>query len=368
LDPLLRLANYVLESVGQEELGSKTAWALDRVLPAYRVMWSPEGVLFLRREDGVFEFGPQSDSRHPVIRSGVGLAQVVRSYLGFHPYAKDHLVLTLVNPPRGGGVAKNIRKIAESVKSLRVYVVSTSGDATQLEEVGDPVRNLGRFPDLEAWKKRAPVRSHLLFYFSPARPGSAAAALHGWGPTPGAYVAPKVNVRPAGAFQASRLVPYVTFEPRKSNRPVVAVQQLSKANKETPKLFEVQPMLSDDEMSRFSNIAQESDWAILCAPAPLGLVPGKSGSEDLTYVGRDSMGGYGLFVFATSMFSIRKLVTGLLGDIPVLPNPEEVEKRLTELASESAKGVLRIGRTQGGALWEHVGLIVGGALGRNVDG
>src|SRR5438034_8873196 len=45
------------------------------------------------------------------------------------------------------------------VGELRVYLVTTSGDASQLEQAGELVRNLGRFASINEWIERAPVRS-----------------------------------------------------------------------------------------------------------------------------------------------------------------------------------------------------------------
>ena len=71
-----------------------------------------------------------------------------------------------------------------------------------LEDLGDFVRNLGRFQHVSDWFDRAPVRSHLLFYFAERQPGSSIAALQGWGPTPGAHVAPKIRMDNPAPFES----------------------------------------------------------------------------------------------------------------------------------------------------------------------
>lgn len=368
LDPCLSLADYALASLGQPELGRKVAWALDHSLPAYRAMWAPDATLFLSREDDLYEFELSPGGYHPRATGGDGVYQVARSFLGFHAFAREALVITLVDPPRGGAIMSNLRRLRRDVGELRVYLVTTSGDAAQLEEAGDLIRNLGRFSSIKDWLDRAQVRSHIVFYFAERPAGSAVAARTGWGPTPGAHIALKVSVKAPSSFEISdRLVPFVTFEPRQNNGPVLAIQRLAAPNLGSPRLFEVKPSMTEEEAAAFAETASVADWLVIGAPAPLGLVAPRKFGHGLTYLGREVLGPYGLFVYATTLFPVRRLVTEGLRPAPVVPNSAEVEQRLTELALESTNGVLRIGRAGDGGLWEQIGLMISSALSRGLD-
>lgn len=370
LDPWLRLADYTLSVLGSRALGKKVSWALDRSLPAYRVIWQPNETFFLTRQTPVFEFQTTPSSNHSPASEGDGIYEVVRSFVGFHPFAKDALVVTLINPPKGGAVSKNIQRVAREVGHLRVYLVTTRGDTARLDEAGEYLRDLGRFQTIEDWLHRSPVQSHLVFYFAERQADSTYTAGAAWGPTPGAHVALQINLQAQSAFDL-QLAPFVSFEPRQNNNPVIALQRLALPNQGSPKLFQVQPMLQDDVSSQFQQLSDVGDWIIIAAPSPLGLIAPRKLGDELKYLGRETLGSYGLFVYATSLFPIRKLVTQQLAPTPVAPDPNQVESQLAELAVRSPNGVLRIGRgaaRQGdNTMWEQIGIIISSSLGRSID-
>ena len=367
LDPLLQTADYCLDRIGNLDIGTKVAWALDRSLPAYRILWTMRESLFLKRQDGLFEFSSESLANQPFARSGTGIQDVARSFLDYHPFAKASLSITLVDPPRGGAVAKNLQAVARDVDALTVNVVATRSDSSQLEQVSD-AEFIGRFASVSDWLQRAPVRSHLTFLFAPRQPGEATAATgQGWGPTPGAHVAVQLSVRSTDILvQGGHMTPFVTFEPRDGNRVVVGLQQLSRVNEGTPRLFEIEPMLRQEQLAEFVALRQISDWAILCAPAPLGLVPSRDPGGDLVYIGRENLSLYGLFVYSSDLFSIRRLISDRLRQVPAAPpDLAQIEERIALLALDSSSGVLRMGH-QGNALWEHIGLLVANEMSRGV--
>jgi hypothetical protein len=368
LDPLLRLADYTLSSIDQQQLGKKVAWALGRSLPSYRVLWATNSVLFLARQGQVVEFQANPISSHPPADHGNGLAQIIRSFLGFHPFAKEALVITLIDPPRGGAIAKNLLQIQKEVGELRVYLITTHADTSPLQGVEEVVRNLGRFDSVEEWRERHPVKSHLLFNFTERVPDSSSPT-GALGSTPGAHVALKIALENRSAFaNPPRLSPYVTFTPRDSNSPVVDIQRLSTSSLGTPRLFRTEPILSDDVTAQFDRVSDLADWAVIGVPAPLGLIaPRRLGSGRLAYLGRETLGPYGLYVYATSLFSVGKLVTRGLVPSPVTPDLTQVETQLTDLAVQSANSVLQIGLNQKNALWEQLGVIVSSDIARGLD-
>jgi hypothetical protein len=126
-------------------------------------------------------------------------------------------------------------------------------------------------------------------------------------------------------------------------------------------------MLSDEASEALGDVGGHTEWLAVGAPSPLGLVAPHELGGGLTYLGREALGAYGLFVYATGLFSLRKYVTEEFRDLPLLPNAEEVEARLTDLAIRSPNGVLRIGGTQGKTLWEQVGVMVATTMSQALD-
>ena len=366
LEPLISLVDTTLDDLGSSDLGAKLEWAVERATPAFSVTWAVGKTFFLSRRGDVHVYESVPSATRPTARSGDGLYQLARAFAGYHPYTERGLVITLVDPPRGGAVQKNLRRIEQLSGNLRVYLVTTRGDSAQLDELGDMVRNLGRFESLEEWTRRAPVTSHLLVYFAPRSAAAATPAPLGWGPTSGAHIALQVQLRSGGLFGRG-LSPSVTFEPRASNRAVVSLQRLAAPDVGAPDLFQIHPMLSDEAAEALGGVTAYTEWLIVAAPSPLGLVAPHELGGDLTYLGREGLGAYGLFAYSTGLFPLRKYVTEEFRDLPLLPNAEEVEARLMDLAIRSPNGVLRIGGTQGKTLWEQVGVMVATTMSQALD-
>ena len=368
LEPLASLVETALVDLGVTELGAKLEWALERAIPAFSVTWAIGKSYFLARRGDVYVFETVPTATRPTARSGDGLYQLARAFVGYHPYAERGLVITLVDPPKGGALQKNLRRIdALLTQNLRINLVTTRTDSAQLDELAENVRNLGRFENLQEWLRRAPVTSHLLVYFAPRPAAAATPAPAGWGPTNGAHIALQVRLRSGGLF-GQGLSPSVTFEPRKSNRAVVSLQQLAAPEKRTPDLFQIHPMLSNEASQALGGVAEHTEWLVVAAPSPLGLVAPRELGAGLTYLGREAIGAYGLFAYTTDLFSLRKYVTEEFRDLPLLPNAEQVEERLMDLALRSPNGVPRIGGTQGKTLWEQVGVMVATTMSQKLDG
>jgi hypothetical protein len=316
LEPLASLVETALVDLGAAELGAKLEWALERAIPAFSVIWAVRKTYFLARRGDVHVFEAEPSAMRPAARSGDGLYQLARAFVGYHPYAERGLVITLVDPPKGGAVQKNLRRIARITRNLRIHLVTTRADSAQLDELGETVRNLGRFQNLEEWLRRAPVTSHLLVYFAPRPAAAATPAPAGWGPTSGAHVALQIQLRSDGLFDP-RLSPSVTFEPRKSNRAVVSLQQLAAPEIKTPDLFQIHPMLANETSQALGDVAERTEWLVVAAPSPLGLVAPHELGSGLTYLGREAIGAYGLFAYTTGLFSLRKYVTENFRDLPL---------------------------------------------------
>jgi hypothetical protein len=122
-------------------------------------------------------------------------------------------------------------------------------------------------------------------------------------------------------------------------------------------------MLRENQTALFAKLERVADWAIIGAPSPLGLIAPRNIGKDMVYLGRESLDTYGLFVYTTDLFPVRRIVTQQLRPAPVMPEPKQVEDRLTELAVQSPNGVLRIGRSKGATLWEQLGNIASSKFG-----
>jgi hypothetical protein len=124
--------------------------------------------------------------------------------------------------------------------------------------------------------------------------------------------------------------------------------------------------LTDLELDALARVRDTADWIVLAAPSPLGFVAPHTLGKDARYLGRESVGTYELLVYASELFAIRKVITEGLRSAPVITEAERVENRLTELAVESTNGVLRMGRSTDGAMWEQLGLIAASVLSQEV--
>lgn len=375
LDPLVRLADYAAAALGAPKLGDRLGWAYDRALPAYRALWAGPTTLLHSNSTGelLFEEAPSGD--RPTVSSGDGVARIGRAFLGYHGFAVARLVIVLLNPPAGPALLKSLRTLNTACRGqLRVYTATTTDTATSFDVDDLDVRNLGRFDSVADWMATASVRAHIVFYFGERSAGSAAAGAGGGGPTKGSHIALKVRLRPTAAFGGTaNLVPYVTFEPREENAVVLAIRRLASPGGASPRLFEMQPMLEEEQRLELVALSELADWLVVGAPGPLGLVAPQELGEDMPYIGRESLGEYGLYAYATELFPIRKYVTARFHrDTPVVVDAGAAEGRLTELAKETPNGILAVGREGHGkkpgfAMWEHVGLMVAASEARRGD-
>jgi hypothetical protein len=359
LEPILSVVGYLLASLGEEGAGSRCAWALGRSVPSYRAIWARDTPLYLSSVAPAPTFEVGAKINRPPVSAGRGFLQVVTSYRQFHPYVDEALVITLVDPPRGRAIPRDLQRLDRQISPLRVYLVSTGSESLSLADFGGDVQFLGTFPSIAAWLDGARARSHLTFYFTDYAGAGESSTAAPDGFTPGAHVAPRISIRSTLSLSdPSAVTAYVTFEPRESNQPVILSQQIGDRRSGVPKSFETTPMLSAEERSELVALSEVCDWVVVGAPAPLGLVPPRN-LDRLTLLGKESYGNYGLFVYAGSLFAIRRILADHLNtDSPVtVPEAEELEERLTSLALNASRGVLALAH-RGSALQEHLGLLV----------
>lgn len=364
LEPVMELVSYCRESAGESRVGEKLEWALERSVPAYRGIWAPNNDMLYLRDEGeflVYEAGNDTESR-PAANRGTGLYQICNSYTGYHPYARDALVVTLVNPPVGGAISGDLRRLDNHnnhVKELRVYEVTTSGKTSDLSSELSFVSHLGRFESVSEWLDERPVRSHLVVLFSRRPAENESAKQEHSGPSKGAHVALEFDVRKT-TFEDP--TPFVTFRPRSSNRSVVSLQRLAAPARGSVKVVEADPTLKKGDRDEVVSLREFTDWLVIGSPGPLGMVAPRILGEGLRYIGREALGVYSLFTYSSDVYSVRRLMEKELADKPIPGEVEELERQITNLAIDSPNGVLRIGRK--GSSTEQIGLLMASRLAR----
>lgn len=379
LGPRLRIADYAVTGVGQAGLGDRLLWALDRSVPAYPVITLLQNRLYYQSSAGaVVRFDETPQKQAPPARTGGGLFEIALSYVGYHPYLQGeseiaepsgHLVLLLVDPPLGGGVQRDVQRLTNLLDgNLRVYVLTTRAGSARLEDVDDVVVSLGHYDSLEDWTRRNDLKVHISFIFVEAPPGHAASSAAGMGPPPGAGVAPVIRVTPPGPTEpkTQELIPWVSFAPMEENRAVISLTALSTDRQEAAKIFEVRPVIEDVLGTRAGALVDVTDWIVIGAPTPLGVVAPRQVGGDYTYLGREALGPYGLFAYARSLFSLRRRIQSYLKAVPVFPAEDVVESRIEALAAESKNGLLRMGKAQAVGFWEQVGVMMATDVGRGL--
>jgi hypothetical protein len=363
IQPSLQIAEYVLASLGADRLGDKATWAFDRAVPAFQSMWSPNSTLFLARSSETFVYAERVEASQPRTSGSGGLVEIVRAFLGYHPFAEGGLVMLLVDPPMGGGVSSDLRRIRALLKDkLAVYLITTSPDASQLEECSDFVRYLGRYKSPEEWLAKNSMRVHIAVQFMKRWPLSES-VVGAEGPTKGSHCA--LKVRPTKTRQTQEgavLVHSVTFEPRLNNGPVVALHRLAEVTRGAAKLFEITPLIDDQAGRSFVKLADASEWAILGIPAPLGGYMPKDIQSGLTTLGKEALGLYGLFVFSAEKYAVRRLIAERLRNTPIDIEPGLLEKSIMNMAVQSRNSVLRVGRSSDVTLWEQVGVLTANSV------
>jgi hypothetical protein len=367
LGPCLELINYVLAAEPSEELDGQINWALDRILPAYPAIWA--GTRTLVHKGGSFrpEYAVRAQAARPDASTTGGFADVIRSFVGLHPYAKHGLSLLIVDPPNGSGLPNACKTMQSShgVETISTQVLHTDTGFVDWAASDSDVNYVGRIENLKTWAMQTPVRAHITFMFRAAHPG-------GTGSHPGDYAPSKglqnaltfsLTAPPLGGGSDTR-IPTVAIQPRNANDLVLTVMQLARATNREDRFFQVNPMLDPSGIEEVKAIAVLSDWLVVVTPSPIGLIPPrKFEGSDLVYLGREEAGVYSLFVYARDLFPVRKHLQGKIVEAPVRPNREQLEEQLSALATSVPNGVLRVGRTNQDVS-SHIGLMASSFLTR----
>jgi len=352
LRPILDVIEYVLTGLGTPQLGARSEWALDRTLPAYPAIWSPQGALYRDHQAPGYEYSASVVAARPSARSGTGIADVIRSYTDFHPYVRrTGLSILLIDPPSGGAVLKNLRSIRDI--KMRLSVLTTGPGSAALEDFDEELQQLGRSSDVLAWLADNAARTHLVFFFTAGAQASAGKAGEAL-PTPGAHVALQIDARARAIGGTSRLHAHVTLRPRDDNAVVNRLHDLAEGTGSFA-LYALEPRMLGKEEEILNALALISDWVAVGTPGPLSEIGYRDGEGNLAFLGREAIGPYVLHVYTRDLFAIRRKITDALRSAPIEPDIAAVEDQLRELAINSPAGVLRLGRAQATA--EHIGVM-----------
>lgn len=359
LDPILRVATEIGESLGEEsgtDLGDAAQWALDRSVPAYPMLHYKEVAFARSSSKNLICYSRVAREFLPDLRDGRGIDRIFDAILAFSPWLKSSMSVLVVDPPPGGGLVKVLTSLNAKVSGrLVVYHLATTENCDQLDGFSGDLKRLDRVSALSEAANLPPVNAILRF----AVEQTAAAPLAGanWGATKGAHLALELaEVNEGGAF-ASKKTPRIKLDAAAGNRVVKAIQQLYHAiSGATPKLASIRPLLHTDDASALAKLAGTADWVVFGAPGPLGLVSPENVNTTLHFVGRTSSGIYGVYAYgADELFPIRRRFEEYFKDTPIASlNAPDVVEALVERAHQSGQAVLFAGKKQA----PHLALLV----------
>lgn len=387
LVPNLAVANYVHNAlrangeagqcVGADlvNLGSRAVWMQQQCSPAYRALWSPTTpprTLYLVRPTLPITFALETQSRRslPSADEGEGLRRVLEAFVGFHPYVRESMVITLVNPPHGRAVGYAVKQLMRLVSRLTVNIVATHDEVNWLSDYPDVVYQVDRVPSVSSlgdWaEKKNAASSHVTIYFDDfSAIGSIPKVSPG--PAPGLHIALSVEwTYPESLTDIETVTPCVSFEPRQENQPVRAMQLLTGAD--DAGVFTVkQARMADSLANALVRLSERSEWLVIASPSPLGVMLPREPLPSLKLLGCDRVGPYELRVYARDMYPLSRMVErAFASGAPLSSDRAAIERMLSRLPLSSPNGLLKVGQSAKGptpvhsdwrVLWEHLGLL-----------
>lgn len=360
--PKVYLARYVRDRIGTENLGRQVLWAQDRTVPAYPAIWNRNATLIHKsgRERPIFR--ARGTQRRPEVSAAGSIIDVVKSYIGLHPYAKTGLSLLFVDPPKGSGIPSALRSIEQQgiVERINLQVVNTSAESSEWTSLTDRLEYLGRIRGIAELGKIG-IQAHVGFIFYPSQPGNVGSHSGEYRPSRGlqnqltvSITAPPLTLSVANPDER---IPFVSIQPRDANELVLLMMKLGRASNREDQFFQVTPMLGRASALDLVSASETCDWLVVATPSPMGLIPPRVFSEEaVIYLGREDLGAYGLFVYSDDLFVVRRAIQEKLLDAPLQPTHRELESQIQQLALAVPNGVLRLGRSEN-AVNAQIGLM-----------
>ena len=325
LDPLIRACDHVLETLTApstiSHLGRALRWIIEYAYPAYPTIFL-KGVAFGLTSLTLTPSSTEKPAEAPVylrvagqmnpeVTTGDGLAKVVSAIKRFQPWLSTGLSVSVIDPPSGGGVVDALRKAStpsggegEST-GVTVYQQLTSTRTGDVDDYDGKVVHLPSIDDLDDAGDFPPTNIIVRFASRPASSGQPAPA--SWGTTRGTHLLYALHMPQARIFQSAP-VPEMRIAPHSQNRVVSASQGLVAAvTGQEPAQATISPLMTTQDARVISRLGGSTDWVIFAAPGPLGLISPSTINSALKYVGRHSMGPYGLYVYATdNLYPVRR--------------------------------------------------------------
>jgi hypothetical protein len=370
LRPLLELAQYGRVHLGEQKLGTRLLWAYDKVLPAYPAIWRDSDVFIHSAGEETPQYAVRAPKALPSLSTARGVTEIIRSFVGLHPYARKHLAILLIDPPGGGGIVRALDGCisSELVERMTVYVAHTDRRDTEFPVGRAKVEYLGNIKSADTWAGETGVATHLCFAFRRARDADAGSHTGNATPSRGLHNSLTASLVPpehSEGGEAGSWVPKVFLQPRDSNDVVQQTMLLARQSYKADRLYRISPMLPQKDAADLEKVARVSEWFIVATPTPIGLVPPRTfPGGTLAYIGREDCGPYGLFAYARDLFAVRKQFERVLNEAPIAASPDQVEKEVRSLALNVPNGILRIGRTEGKQVLGQVGLMAASLFAR----
>jgi len=350
LDPILRSCQQLVERLsggGTEvsSLGAALEWTLDKCYPAYPTLHRRDQTYFVAVSGTLLVYKRSGREHLPGVREASGLDRILRAIESYSPWLADGISALVIDPPKGGGVAKAFES-ARRRKAERTVVVNhltTGDDADALDGFDGQLRFLPKVQRLEDASNLPPV--NVVVRFVAENPSAGEAATANWQATRGTHLALEISETIDDPFSGKK-TPKIKIDPRVGNVVVRSVQGLyAKLKGGKPVLATMRPLLQTDEAPVLSRLASRTDWVVFAAPGPLGLVSPRTINSTLRFVGRANMGLYGLYAYAADdLFPVRRHFEVFFQKTPVATvSPQKMVDLLVAKAQESGQAVLFAG-------------------------
>ena len=354
LDPVLRASQMIVcrlnEVPSVEKLGEALEWILDKCYPAYPVLHREDRHFAITSSHPNLIYRKSSAGHLPAVKESRGLERILRAIESFSPWLSDGISALVIDPPSGGGVAKAFQSTLIGLRKaenapVTIHHLATSGESDALDNFEGQVRYLPKVSKLEDATDLPHV--NVVIRFVPESPSVCESAGASWQATRGTHLSLQLSESPEGPFAVTS-TPKIKIDPRESNLVVRLTQQLyAKQSGGNPQLATVRPLLQTDEAPVLSRMASRTDWVVFAAPGPLGLVCPRTINSTLRFVGKATLGQYGLYAYAANdLYPVRRHFEEYFKTTPVATvTPAKMVELLVAKAQESGQAILFAGMT-----------------------
>lgn len=323
LSPLLSLAEHIVGQIATDvEAVGSAVWALDRAVPAYRLLNAGNGVLEYRySRDGemIFDAGA-GDSLPALYGRARGLVRALEAYAQTHPWASVGTTLTVCNPPRGGAVAAALEAVADRFgERPPAIVLMRTANMRGLEQLDDvdglvATREVERLSD---WPEESQFAQDVAIAFVRG-PLS-----HSGGLRRGSHSSIEVRLESQSVTLAGqeRYEPLIQVSASADNSLVRLVYSAAGRDVDSAR-FNLN--LSTADRIQLEALLSRSGWLVVCVPGTvsafdLHLPDGSTCPR----IAEFDEGGYRCLVFAPDISPIEWKIRDLVQELPLPPLQRE---------------------------------------------